>query len=248
MRFFGGALDRGRIQSSAGATAIYSGLDYGVFNIGMLDGRSCSGIEDFEARLASCARFFIPRTSRWSFWLCEDLVDRAALREIRGLMQDRDFRLISQAPGMVAPLLAPPVRPIPLIECHPVNDRATREAFARITSESFDIPNSVAKAVYEPERAWLGDYRGFVGSAAGKIIATVAVVAAGDALGIYSLATVAEYRRRGYGEALLRSAIAAERERTGLNTVILQSTEAGYSMYKRIGFREVTKFSVYLTK
>jgi ribosomal protein S18 acetylase RimI-like enzyme len=30
--------------------------------------------------------------------------------------------------------------------------------------------------------------------------------------------------------------------------IVLQSTEAGYSLYKRMGFREVTRFSVYLTK
>jgi hypothetical protein len=30
--------------------------------------------------------------------------------------------------------------------------------------------------------------------------------------------------------------------------VVLQSTDAGYSLYRRLGFSEVAKFSVYLTK
>jgi ribosomal protein S18 acetylase RimI-like enzyme len=29
---------------------------------------------------------------------------------------------------------------------------------------------------------------------------------------------------------------------------VLQSTDAGYSLYRRLGFKEVAKFSVYLTK
>ena len=30
--------------------------------------------------------------------------------------------------------------------------------------------------------------------------------------------------------------------------LVLQSTEAGYAMYRRMGFRDVTKFTVYLTR
>jgi ribosomal protein S18 acetylase RimI-like enzyme len=52
----------------------------------------------------------------------------------------------------------------------------------------------------------------------------------------------------GYGEALLRAAVAAEQQRTGIRRVVLQSTDAGYSLYRRLGFSEVAKFSVYLTK
>jgi ribosomal protein S18 acetylase RimI-like enzyme len=56
------------------------------------------------------------------------------------------------------------------------------------------------------------------------------------------------YRRRGYGEALLRMAAAKVAARTGLKSMVLQSTEAGYELYKRMGFRDATRFTVYLTK
>ena len=54
---------------------------------------------------------------------------------------------------MLAEALAPPQRPLPKIECVPVADKATRQAFGALTSVSFDIPMGIAKAVYEPERA-----------------------------------------------------------------------------------------------
>jgi hypothetical protein len=34
----------------------------------------------------------------------------------------------------------------------------------------------------------------------------------------------------------------------GIGRVVLQSTEAGYALYHRMGFREATRYSVYLTK
>jgi ribosomal protein S18 acetylase RimI-like enzyme len=149
---------------------------------------------------------------------------------------------------MLAEALAPPVRPLPKIECVPVADRSMRQAFGALTAVSFDIPMGIAKAVYEPERAWLGDYRGFVGLAGGRPVAIIAIVATPDALGVYSLSTLPECRRLGYGEALLRAAVALEQARSGVKRIVLQSTDAGYSLYRRLGFKEVAKFSVYLTK
>jgi len=248
MRFFGDATGTGEIHPLDGALAIYSGLEYGVFNIALLSDNAPQGIDGFTERLAHCARYFAPRTMRWSFWLCEDALDSFTRRRARALMIDRDLRPISQAPGMLAEALEPPARPLPKIECVPVADRITRQTFGALTAVSFDIPMGIAKAVYEPERAWFGDYRGFVGLAGGKPVAIVAIVATAEALGVYSLSTLPECRRCGYGEALLRAAVAAEQQRTGIRRVVLQSTDAGYSLYRRLGFKEVAKFSVYLTR
>jgi len=52
----------------------------------------------------------------------------------------------------------------------------------------------------------------------------------------------------GYGEAIMRAAVAEMQRRTGLERIVLQSTEAGYALYRRMGFRDATRFSVYLTK
>jgi ribosomal protein S18 acetylase RimI-like enzyme len=248
MRFFGDATGSGENHPLDGALAIYSGLDYGVFNIAMLADQPPQGIDGFTERLATCARYFAPRTMRWSFWLCEDALDSSTRRRARSLLMDRDLRPISQAPGMLAEALAPPARLLPKIECVPVADKTTRQAFGALTAMSFDIPMGIAKAVYEPERAWLGDYRGFVGFVGGKPVAIVAIVATPDALGVYSLSTIPECRRLGYGEALLRAAVASEQARTGIKRIVLQSTDAGYSLYRRLGFSEVAKFSVYLTR
>jgi ribosomal protein S18 acetylase RimI-like enzyme len=219
-------------------------LDYGVFNIALLDGPTAI----LEAPLAEFAHYYMPRTTRWSFWLCEDLLDSATLRRSRALLLERGLYPISHAPGMLAPALPPPSRRLPEIECVAVSDQSLRQAFGSLTAVSFDIPMGVARAVYYPERAWNGAYRGFVGMVKGRPVAIVAIVESADSLGIYSLATMPDDRHRGYGEALLRAAIASEQKRTGIHQLVLQSTEAGYSLYRRLGFRDVTKFSVYLTK
>lgn len=219
-----------------------------MFNIALLDSPVTQTEMGLEVRIAEVARYFRDRTLRWSFWVCEDLLDAATRRRARQSFSDFGLRAISHPPGMFAPKLLPPARPLPEIECRKVSGKATRQIFTEITAIAFEIPQTVAFAVYAQERAWKGDYQGYVGLVDGRAVAIVAVVAAAGTLGIYSLATLPMYRRRGYGEALLRAAAADARDRTGIECLVLQSTEAGHDLYLRMGFRDSTTFSVYLTK
>ena len=244
MRFFGQATGSGEVKLFERAEVVFSGLDYGVFNIAFLTS-ALSSPRDLEDVLEQCSRYYRGRRVRWSFWLCEDLLDSVTRRRTRDIFAGLGMRHISQAPGMVAPTLAPPSRSLPAIDCRPVRDASTRFAFAELTSVCFDIPFSVARAVYEPEGAWNGDYRGFVGYVGGRPVSMVALVRAEAALGIYSLGTLPDDRRRGYGEALLRAALAEQKD---AEPMVLESTEAGYPLYRRLGFKEAARFSVYLTK
>jgi GNAT superfamily N-acetyltransferase len=247
MRFFGEATGTGEIHVAEGAQMIYSGLDYGVFNIGFLN-ENATTERSLAAVLATCGRFYRERRSRWSFWLCDGLLDSSVRRRSREIFNEAGLRPISQAPGMIAATLSPPQRPLAAIECRPVTDLAMRAAFTELTTVCFDIPPSVAQSVYAPEGAWRGAYRGFVGLAGGRPVAMVALVRAAGVLGVYSLGTLPEYRRLGYGEALLRAASAQMQHANGTEPLVLESTEAGYRLYRRLGFRDTTKFTVYLTK
>ena len=246
MRFFGNATGSGEIRELEGSVAMFSGLDYGVFNIALLTRPVAEG--ELEARLSSMAKFFRERTLRWSVWLCEDMLDAATRRREREIFSNFGLRTISNPPGMIAERLLPPVRPLPAIQCVPVNDAKTRKAFTELTSMSFDIPYMIAHAVYSRAAAWNGEYQGFVAYAGGKVVAIAAMVAAAGVIGVYSLATLPEFRRKGYGEALLRAAASETAARTGFSKLVLQSTEAGYNLYKSMGFRDATRFSVYLTR
>jgi GNAT superfamily N-acetyltransferase len=247
MRFFGEATGNGEVRDLDGVVVMNCGRDYGVFNIALLT-TPVADEASLADRIETAAKYFRAHKFRWSFWLCEDLIDPAPRRRVRQHFARVAMRPISNSPGMISERIAGPARPLPAIECVPVGDVKTREAFAEITSTTFEIPIAIARDVYTPERAWRGAYQGYVGFAKGRPVAIVAIVAAAGALGVYSLGTRPEWRRKGYGEALMRAALDVVRQHTGLDTTILQSTEAGYSLYRRMGFRDVTRFTVYLTK
>src|SRR5512141_1628142 len=154
MRFFGYATGTGETASLPGGIAMYSGLDYGVFNIAMMDGRVSHAGLTLEQRLVEFAHYFKHKTPRWSLWVCEDLLDQATRRRARQTLADFGLRAISHPPGMIAPTLLPPV------DVQPVNDAASQKAFTEITSICFEIPFGIAQAVYGQKYAWGGDYQG----------------------------------------------------------------------------------------
>ncbi|MEO7649899.1 MAG: GNAT family N-acetyltransferase, partial [Bryobacteraceae bacterium] len=73
-------------------------------------------------------------------------------------------------------------------------------------------------------------------------------VTAGGAIGVYNVATIPAYRRRGFGEAVMRHAIEAARSESGEERTILQATEHGLSLYLSMGYKVVTNVAVYASR
>ena len=109
MRFFGRATGSGDVVTLPGVEAIYSGLNYGVFNIAMLSDNPPRD-RGLELRVAEAAHYFKTRVPRWSFWLCEDRLDTATRRRAREVLGDFGLRGISHPPGMIANTLLPTVQ------------------------------------------------------------------------------------------------------------------------------------------
>lgn len=77
--------------------------------------------------------------------------------------------------------------------------------------------------------------RHYLGLLDGAPVATATLVLAGGAAGIYWVATVPEARGRGIGAAMTLAALRAGRTR-GEAVGVLQSTQIGHSVYRRLGF------------
>ncbi|HEX3781957.1 MAG TPA: GNAT family N-acetyltransferase [Pseudonocardiaceae bacterium] len=81
----------------------------------------------------------------------------------------------------------------------------------------------------------------FAGRVEGRIVGTSVLFAAHGVAGVYNVATVEAYRRQGVGTRLTAAALRAGRER-GLRIGTLQATSMGASMYRRMGFSQVSGY------
>jgi ribosomal protein S18 acetylase RimI-like enzyme len=75
-------------------------------------------------------------------------------------------------------------------------------------------------------------------------VGTALAIRSERASGVYSVGTLPAARRLGVGAALTWAAVVAGRE-WGYDTVVLQSSAMGFSLYEAMGFRTVTPYTVF---
>jgi ribosomal protein S18 acetylase RimI-like enzyme len=125
-----------------------------------------------------------------------------------------------------------------------VRNAGVQGAFCEISAQCFHVPLTWFREVFDSPAVW-DQFAAYVGYADGRPVATAATVLGAGAVGVYNVATLPEARRRGYGEAVMRHALADARRLHGLQRSVLQSTPAGHRIYERMGYRTVTSVSVW---
>ena len=232
----------GDVRDIAGVSIASAGTPFQMFNAAFL---SCTVADaaDLERRVCTARVHFQVRGLPWSFWVCHGLLP-AKLRK-RGVFERNGLRHTVQLPGMCADRLLPPRRRLPDLEIRRVGDEPTRLAFCEIGCACFHVPLNWFREIFLTREIWEEGFVGFVGYWKGEAVATAATMTAAGVVGVYNVATLPAYRRRGHGESVVRYALDMARQENNCERTILQATEHGLQLYQSMGYRTVTAVDVY---
>ena len=130
----------------------------------------------------------------------------------------------------------------------PVRTEEQVDACVEVGLEGFGMPDFLREILpglitsfgLDPESS-LQNYLGVLNN---KPVAISSVYYAAGVAGIYNVTTLPEARGRGIGTAMTVQPLLDARLK-GYRAGILQSSEMGYSVYEKIGFKEVCKISIY---
>ncbi|MCP5110696.1 MAG: GNAT family N-acetyltransferase, partial [bacterium] len=223
------ATRQGEIKKFPGVLIASAGVDSAVFNAAMLSGPVKAEPVELDRRIMVAKVFFSARQLNWSFWVCNDMVDPSLLGKVRRVFAARGLHQSSNCPGMLAEAVAPISRELPPLECRRVRDADTRLSFCHLTSMVFRVPFETTLTIYNSERAWETDLIAYVGYIDNQPVATAATVTTDGAVGVYSVATLPEFRKRGVAERITRHALDRAREMTGIERSVLQSSRQGHA-------------------
>jgi GNAT superfamily N-acetyltransferase len=158
------------------------------------------------------------------------------------------YDLVSDSAGMALDLAGfEPEAPPAGVEIVTVDDLAGLDAWAEVQRRALDLDPTRTRAWRDAHDRALGadiPLRDWLALLDGVPVAAAALFVAARVAGIYNVATVPEARGRGIGRAVTTAALAeavAREERTA----VLGSSDMGYPVYRRLGFREVSRLRSY---
>ena len=239
------AAERGETRETSGVYLASSGIESPVFNFAMLRTPVPADTSELDRRIMTAKVFYAARGLRWTFWLCNDMLDPGIIADSRRVFERRGLYASSRCPGMLAEKLHPATRVLPPLECRRVRDAETRVSFCHLISSVFRLSFSTALEIYNSDRAWEKDLVAYIGFLDGQAVATAATVTSDGAVGVYSVGTMPAYRGLGAAEFMTRHVLERAREASGIERSVIQSTNQSHSLYERLGYRTVTRFTIY---
>jgi GNAT superfamily N-acetyltransferase len=185
----------------------------------------------------SLAYFKARNTSEISLWL-EDDVNRAGWE---ALLTSRGFKWMEGPYGMSVDLnrLAE-TGSIPAgAEIKIVSDEKSVQDCAEAIVHGYGFPPDWKDLTIDflLGLGLEGPYRSYVAYWEGKPVSTAAVFFGQEVAGIYTVATIPEARGKGFGAAVTLAPL-LEARNLGYRVGILQASEMGFPVYKRLGFEQ----------
>ncbi|SEU30165.1 GNAT family N-acetyltransferase [Stigmatella erecta] len=243
-KFYARACPKGEIVQPPGVLIAACHVPWSIMNIAFQP--APEGTEaGLTGALDAAAGYFTPRGLAWMFALAWDWLPPPVRSRAAELCAGRGLALAMESVGMVAERLAPPVRPLPALDLRFVTDAKEAQHIADIHAAAYGAPLDTARQSLAIPALFQGESRGYLGYEKGQYVASTAVLRLGNVAYIGYVATRPDFQGKGYAEALIRLALQDAKRLWGLERTALHATLAGFPVYQRLGYREVTRFGLY---
>ena len=195
--------------------------------------------DDADARIEEILTYYESRSVPMSWWLVPSSrpADLGARLEAHGLRRRSDLPGMALDINQVNGDCAPPAG----LVIERVQDDGTLAEFVHVSSVAFGLPETMEPGIlriasgagYGPKDRFCH----FLGMLDGEPVATASGYFGEGVVGVQNITTLPQARRRGVGTATTMAVLQEARNR-GYRIASLQSSEAAYSMYQRMGCKE----------
>lgn len=228
--------------SAPGVEYIFSGIPIPFFNVAILTGRDVS---------APALRQLGQDVSQWAaptgqpYLLIHTQEALAPEVDPAAELAPAGFVPLMTLTGMAAGLInPPPALPAGLEITLPAEDAGCASAID-VNSAAYGLPLDPAKPVLGSAAFW-ADKVLALGTAAGRPVASTAVFPVDGYRYVALVATQPGEQRRGYADAVMRSALAESVARFGDSPTVLHATDAGRPVYARMGYARLATHTAFI--
>lgn len=172
-------------------------------------------------------------------------VERGRHPNVDAALRAMGLEVVVTRPAMAVRVeeVAPPQVP-EVVELVRVTEPGLLADLVEVEIAAFETGRADAEGLLAPSQLSLPNVRHYAAIADGRAVAQAVTNTQRGAVGIFGVATLPEFRRRGVGTAI--TAFAIDDVRAEADLAWLQSTEMGKPLYERMGFRRVSDWEVWV--
>ncbi|MEY2445238.1 MAG: hypothetical protein QOE00_1818 [Ilumatobacteraceae bacterium] len=213
-------------------TLVSTGIGIPFFNGAYL----IAPTEEPQRLVTAAIEFFTEQNVPWLLWvregMCPAMLDAGRAMGLRGA---------GGPPAMgLDPIPPVPATPPGLtIEIATTIDELADHA--AVLRDGFEMPPAIVDRLIQPSLIEEPNAAALVGRIDRTPVSCSLVTITGTTAGIYNVATPPAFRGQGYGAALTWAAI-AEGARRGCTHAVLQASQSGYPVYRRMGFTDLGRY------
>ncbi|MEZ2130070.1 MULTISPECIES: GNAT family N-acetyltransferase [unclassified Sinorhizobium] len=198
-----------------------------------------------DERLTQAVAYMRARSGSGLIWLFEDLLDESARKALPEAAKRAGLSLALTGYGMAGDFLPIAEPSHPDLRFVRVTTEEELTAYADLNSRAYGIPLEAGRDGLCGSALWKSGMYTYLGLENGIPVSAAATVETDGCLFLALVATAPEAQRKGYGGATVRKALYEGAKATGLTRTVLHATEAGFPVYKRIGYESVATIRFY---
>lgn len=201
--------------------------------------------DQMEASLVQAARYMRGKQRPGFLWLFEDLLAEDARADLQAAADRAGLSLVLSGFGMAGDVLPIPEPKHPDLEFVRVSSDAELAAYGELNCRAYGFGPESRRDGFDGSKLWKERIHAYLALKDGEPVAAAGTVEADGCLFVILVATAAEHRRKGYGEATTRKALYEGARESGVKRATLHATMAGLPVYERIGLRKVASIGFY---
>lgn len=190
---------------------------------------------------------FLEQNIPFGWWIEENkLTD-----EILNIFKPAQYKFLGDVPGMVLNLdsyEAPLETKLPNIEIKQIKDLDSFRKWSSVLAKSFDFDKDTEELYVEtlPRYIKTGDFIAIGAYYNDELVATASIFIDDDRIaGFYNASTLEQYRNKGIATMLHHYRLKTVKN-MGIKQVIVQTSPMATSLAKKVGFKQVTNYKIYI--
>jgi ribosomal protein S18 acetylase RimI-like enzyme len=240
--------DGADLQDMPGIAVSWAGVSFPFYNVLFLT-EQFNHPSLLEVRVRSAADYMRKRLPTGGIlFLCRDNIFDPAKQYLAEILAMGEFVEALPLTGMVGNLLPLEAAEGPLLGFRRIQDRESIRDFVRLNCLSYSLPLELGENLVDETTLWHNHAFGYIAYKDGEAVATATAIVNGNCLFLFLVATHPNFRRHGYGNAVVRYALQRAHEATGIHRTVLHATRDGYPLYKRLGYQDTELFMGYALK